>query len=175
MTQNRTVDTQYGGMILHWMFSVLLIAITSLTGNTEGSISFLASMIAYASGWIGSKCWYLLRITSAEQSFLGIIVILFFYLSHKSSVTHPVKLRHTTTFSKKPYLRLIPPKTIYQQVLGISYLTITIFVVVVTLRDVWNNGSTIKDLELSENQQRDYLTIRFVFLLKLHPSIQFWY
>jgi len=46
--------TPKGGLILHWIFSVVLISATSGMYNINEAIGFPGNVQAYASGWVGS-------------------------------------------------------------------------------------------------------------------------
>lgn len=45
--------TPKGGLILHWIFSVVLISATSGMYNISEAITFPGNLQAYASGWVG--------------------------------------------------------------------------------------------------------------------------
>jgi hypothetical protein len=61
--------TPEGGLLLHWIFSVILISVTAAINNISDAISFPGSLQAYATGFVGgmslhvllgqclSKCW----------------------------------------------------------------------------------------------------------------------
>jgi hypothetical protein len=45
--------TPEGGLLLHWIFSVILIAVTAAINNISEAISFPGSLQAYATGFVG--------------------------------------------------------------------------------------------------------------------------
>jgi hypothetical protein len=47
--------TPKGGLILHWLMSLVLISATSRMYNINEAIGFPGNLQAYASGWVGSK------------------------------------------------------------------------------------------------------------------------
>jgi hypothetical protein len=49
------IPTPKGGLILHWIFSVVLISATAGMGHISEAIGFPGNLQAYASGWVGSK------------------------------------------------------------------------------------------------------------------------
>ncbi len=46
--------TPQGGLLLHWIFSVILISASSGFTNLTEAISFPGNLQAYAGGWVGS-------------------------------------------------------------------------------------------------------------------------
>jgi hypothetical protein len=47
--------TPQGGLLLHWIFSIFLIAASSAFTDITEAVSFPGNLQAYASGWVGSK------------------------------------------------------------------------------------------------------------------------
>jgi hypothetical protein len=46
-------ETPEGGLLLHWIFSVILISATAAISNISDAISFPGSLQAYATGFVG--------------------------------------------------------------------------------------------------------------------------
>jgi hypothetical protein len=105
--------TPKGGLILHAIFSVILMTATSGMYNINEAISFPGSLQAYASGWVGSTfVAKLFALSSSAQLTFGLHSI------HQYRFPLPIPTTDPCPNAKKvePRSRILPPPNLDRQI-----------------------------------------------------------